>query len=408
MIGPLKRNRAGLFLALLPLVGAVLGTIAAERNGSGPTQPPLSSQSASPNGALALALWLNRLGYQVETIQGEQSVPDATIKLAFVLEPSDPFSRDDAQAILDWVRRGGTLVYVLPPFSTRLTAGEAGARGGLAGQLQIEVRYGVGLPPSGCNGAAPCGSPDSITPAFPFFTSPVARNFWVDDAWALDLRNDSWAPLIQRTSGGKSAPVAATRALGSGRVYAVASSAFFSNLGIDRRDNADFLLNILSRTSATTVGFDEYHHGVTAAPDLLSAARRSPWGWAIAYAAVVSFLFAVWAGRRFGPAVVPERGPGRSGGEYVSAFAGLLQRQRGAAVWAQEQLARLIRRRLSREHGVRADLPAGELARVVAERQPIDPVALAKGLSALDGPSLGERELLTRLRDLEQILGHEK
>ncbi|HUX88112.1 MAG TPA: DUF4350 domain-containing protein [Chloroflexota bacterium] len=407
MIGLLRRNRAGVFLILLLVIGAVLGTIADERNSSGPAQPPLSSTDAGPGGALALALWLERLGYGVERIQGEQSVPDASIDLAFVLDPSDPFSRQDAQAMLNWVRRGGTLVYVLPPFPIQFTDGASTAGTSLADQLRIGVRYGAGLPPAGCRDATPCGSPDSVTPTFPFFRSPAARSFWVDDAWALDLSDDSWIPLILRTSGGKSAPVVATRAFGSGRVYAFASGAFFSNRGIDQRDNAAFLLNLLARTRVTTVAFDEYHHGITAAPDLLSTARRSPWGWAIAYAAIVGFFFAAWGGRRFGPAIVPERPVGRSGGEYVSAFAGLLQRQRGAATWAQEQLARLIRRRLAREHAVPADLPASELARVVAERQPIDAVALANALGALDGPSLGEPALLTCLRDLEHTLGRE-
>jgi hypothetical protein len=40
----------------------------------------------------------------------------------------------------------------------------------------------------------------------------------------------------------------------------------------------------------------------------------------------------------------------------------------------------------------------------VAERRPIDPAALAAHLIALDGPPLGERALLRRMRELETMM----
>jgi hypothetical protein len=179
---------------------------------------------------------------------------------------------------------------------------------------------------------------ERATPAFPFFTMPAASGFATRSTTALDLRDDSWVPLI----GAPDAVLAATRQLERGRVYAVASTALFANHGIGEVDNAAFVLNVLARHPAVrTVAFDEYHHGVVSPPDLISVMRGSPWGWAVVYAALLSFAFALWGGRRFGPAIVPERVPGRSAGDYITAFAGLLQRAR-AAGWAQATLVMLV------------------------------------------------------------------
>jgi hypothetical protein len=72
--------------------------------------------------------------------------------------------------------------------------------------------------------------------------------------------------------------------------------------------------------------------------------------------------------------------------------------------WVQQQYAGLLRRRLARLLGVRADLPGEDLARLLAERRPVDREELAGHLAALDGPPLGQRALLTHVRAVEQIL----
>jgi hypothetical protein len=165
------------------------------------------------------------------------------------------------------------------------------------------------------------------------------------------------------------------------------------------------VLNILARHPVSgSIAFDEYHHSPIAAPTLASVARNSPWGWALGYAALVGFAFILWGGRRFGPPAVPETPPPRSSGEYIGALAGLLQRAR-AVDWAQGRYAGLVRRRIARSLGVRADLPAVDLARIMAERRrEVDAGATEELLSAIEGTRLSERGLLTRMRALEGIL----
>jgi hypothetical protein len=244
---------------------------------------------------------------------------------------------------------------------------------------------------------------------FPFFGAPPASRFLVSDSLALELHDDAWVPLIKRGTGPSADVIGAIRQIGRGRVIAVASDAFFANASLGQADNAALVRNVLARApSSITITFDEYHHGVITAPDLTTAVRTSPWGWAIVYGPLATFLFSLWGGRRFGPAVVMPSELGRSAGDYVTAFAGLLQRHAGGRArtidWAQRQYALHVRQQFARAYGTGADLPAAELARRLADRRAVDPAALGEHLSALDQPGLGERGLLLRMRALEPLL----
>lgn len=397
MIASLRQRSVVLLVALLVL-GAVLSQAAAGTTPSG--GPPLASDDASPTGALALSLWVARLGYPVQRVSGTRATPDDSVRVFFVLDPSQHFDRSESTALLDWVRRGGTLVYV-PGFAPSFEGDDFIPGDGLGDVLGATIDLPL-----------PIDSPNepirTLAPTFPdFFTAPRVGRFDLRAAEGLTLKGDSWVPLVQVSSAKSAATIAATAALGQGRIYAVASGSFFSNSEIGAADNLALVSNILARVPAgATVGFDEYHHGDVAAPDLLHAMRNAPWGWAIGYAALLTFLFALWGGRHFGPPLVPEPVVGRSAADYVASFAGLLQRQSGrsAIAWAQRRYAARVRARLARAHGLRPDLPALDLARLLAERRPIDRAALAERLIALDGPPLGERALLRLIRELEPIL----
>ncbi len=384
MRGWLASHRAALLLATLVLGGAVLGQVVAERT-SGPEGPPLSSTDAHPGGTLGLALWLERLGYQVQRVESSTTPLDEGGVL-FVLLPVRPFARAEAAALTEWVRRGGTLVYYPGPIFAPATI-DAAPRDALPSELEIATRF------------APFTTTASGAEAF--FTAPRVNTLRVDTRWALELSSDAWVPLVQESD----RVYAASRTLGGGRVFVVATEAFFTNEAIERVDNAAFTLNVLARApGARTVAFEEAHHRMIETPDLLTTMRVSPWGWAIGYAAALTFAFVAWGGRRFGPPVVAATQPARSSGEYISAFAGLLQRRR-ATDWLQKRYAALVRRRVAARLGVRSDLPAAELARLLAERQPIDPAAFAGSLSALDGSPLGERALLELVNSIEEMLG---
>lgn len=399
MILLLRRNREIVALVLLLVLGAVVAQVAANRDAAGRQGPILSSRDANSTGALALALWLERLGYRVTQLEGSRSSPDDTVRYLFVLKPANRFSRADASAVINWIRRGGTLLYV-PSIVPSFGSVGVGPGDGLGAEINLGLSGGLR---GGDSAARPANA------VLPFFETPPGSRFSVADPWTLDLKDSAWVPLIDLATTGTSQVIAAERRYGAGRVYAVASASFFDNAHLAEADNFALVLNALARgADERVVAFDEYHHGEMAAPDLVSALRVSPVGWAIAYAAIATFLFALWSGRRFGPPVARVGQAGRSAADYVTAFAGLLQHgpgARGATIaWAQAQYARLVRRELARAHGVRADLPAGDLARLLADRRPIDPVELAAHLVALGGPPVGEGRLLAEMRGLEPIL----
>jgi hypothetical protein len=120
-------------------------------------------------------------------------------------------------------------------------------------------------------------------------------------------------------------------------------------------------------------------------------------------AVLLTMLFLFWGGRRFGPALVVPREPARSSGEYVTAFAGLLQRSRPTG-WMQHRLALTLRGRLARLLGVRADAPPADIARRFGEHFAVEPDPLARSLAALDGGTLPERRVLTEVRAIEELL----
>jgi hypothetical protein len=396
VIAFLRRSRAIIALAALLVLGAVVAQAASGRNPTDPGGPALSSRDAGPEGTLALAVWLESLGYHVDRLEGSGSSPSDAIRYLFVLKPSRRLARPDAVAILDWIRRGGTLVYV-PNLYPELLSPPTEVGDGLARELDLAPGFGSGSQ-----------NPLVPGPGLPFFTMPAASQFRSSTTLVLNPIDSGWIPLIEVDSSSHRDTVVARRRYGSGQVVAIASGDFLSNAHLGDDENFAIVLNVLARgPSSRVAAFDEYHHGVASPPDLLETARSQPWGWLIGYLAVVSFVFALWSGRRFGPPIVRERLPGRSTGDYVTAFAGLLQRnvaKGGASAWAQAQYSRLIRRGLGRTQGVRSDLPAQDLARILAERRPIDRAALTEHLIALGGPPLSDRALLETVRSIEPIL----
>lgn len=379
----MARHRAILFLASLLFLGALVGQgLGGERDQEG---PPLSSRSSSPDGAMALALWLHTLGYDVVQLEGPRSPPLSTVALLFILDPLRAFEREEGEALLEWVHRGGVLAYVprLLPLS-----------GAVPGLAEDEVLRKISL------GVRPGGLVEGASAAAPFFTAPQASRFRVESRFHLEPVDDAWVPLVQE----RGRTLAAARSWGTGRIYVASSGALFSNSGLPQADNSALILNILARhPGVRSIAFEEEHHSLLRPPSLAEAMRSSPWGWAVGYAALATFAFLLWGGIRFGPPVVPERGSLRSSGEYVSALAGLLQRAR-ATRWLQGQYAGLVRRRLARRFGARSDLSAPQLAQLVAERLRVDPTELSTHLAALDNAPLAPRALLGRVRALENLL----
>lgn len=387
----LWRRRALLLLAGLVLLSGFLAQLAA---GEKRSEGFLDSRGDSPNGALALYRWLDGLGYRVERNRPAGDLAPADV--LFLLSPVRSPDLRESRALLSWVERGGVLVY--HPAAVNPIAQVSGPPG--TGQEALSQELGLRVEVSG---------QVEGRPAFPFFTAPPASRFELSgQGVTLRLEEPEWTPLVAPiTQRARPAVHAAVRKLGAGWVYAVADPAFFTNESIGRADNAALVLNVLARHRPASVVFDEDHRTQLRTPDLLGAMRTEPWGWGVIYASAMTFAFVVWGGRRFGPAVVPEREPARSAGDYVTAFAGLIQRAR-ATEWTQRQLAGLFHRRIARWLGAPAGRSRQELARLYAQRWPDRGERLAESLARLETARLSEKRLLQEVRTLEELLQAER
>ncbi|HEX3245356.1 MAG TPA: DUF4350 domain-containing protein [Chloroflexota bacterium] len=383
MLG-LRRFQVFTPLMVLMLLGAIGGFTLQQRDDERRTGPSLFSRDSHPAGTLALAMWLERLGYNVDRLEWTVAVPGRDTDLLFLLKPTRRLSANEAEDLVHWIADGGTLVYHPNVFfpSTSTTS----LSDGLSDALGLEARRVPRVA--------------SVSMGLPLVTRPGLSEVGAAATVELILQDAAWAPLLINQRG----VFGASRRLGQGRVYALTTPALFDNENLAENGNRDVLLSLLARhPEVHRVAFDEYHHGLVRDPDLMSAVRGNAWGWALMYAVVATLLFLIWGGKRFGPAIVPERVMGRSTGDYVSALAGLLQRSRSAS-WAQRESARLFRGQLSRLLGTRVNASVPELIGALQGRQGGVATDLADAIRELEGSPLSERALLERVRRIEGSL----
>jgi hypothetical protein len=383
LIQGLRRHRAFTPLVVLLLLGVMAGFVVQERDDERRSGPSLFSRDSRPEGTLALAMWLERLGYGVTRVEWTEAVPDDDVDLLFLLRPTRRLQLDEPQDLVRWVNNGGTLVYHPNLFFTSTSS--PSPSDGLSETLGLEPRR------------IARASRSSV--GLPLITRPELTEVGSGATLELMLNHPAWVPLLL------DGPhvVGASRALGRGRVYAFTTPALFENQRIAESGNRDVVLSILDRhPEARRVAFDEYHHGSVLDPDVMTAVRSNPWGWSLLYAVAATLLFLIWGGRRFGPAIVPDRLMGRSTGDYVSALAGLIQRSRSVA-WAQRESARLSRRELNRLLSTRPDASIPEIAGALQGRRGAS-AELADRIRELEGPTLSERALIDCVRDVEREL----
>jgi hypothetical protein len=337
-------------------------------------EPIPSMHTSGPDGARALALWLNDLGYTVRSTEHRPFALAPADRLLFQLDPTENPSEAAVDAIVSWVERGGTLV---------LTA---------RAPSRLTERLGLGL-----TSRQPTLA--EAVPRQPVFQQPAVRRVAVEATAGLLLREPGWTPLLGDPAEGGRVVAAATQR-GSGRVYALASAHPLSNAGLARVDDAAFALRLLSELPpGGTVVFDEYHHGLTEHGTLLARLFGEPWGWAALYGAGLTFAYLALSGRRFGP-VAPElvRTRPRPGGEHAVTLATLL-RQGGHREWLREHYLLQLRRPLGRRFAVPADLPAPRFAAAVGLRRP-EGAELGPRLAAVESAA-DERSLLLAIRRAE-------
>jgi hypothetical protein len=318
-------------------------------------------------GAAALRRLIDALGVRTVSLEGDRFEPQiGDESVLFMLRPSEFVTVQDVVALRAYVDQGGTVVVAhdFEPFIEPLLEG-------------LDIHFGS------------AAATQTFRLSGALFGAPPAHE--IQSLAGRELRlGVGWDPI--GTDG--QAPTVAMRTIGRGTVVVVGTSTPFLTESIANADNAHFAVALAAAafTANGVVAFDEYHHGVHPAPDILAVVERTWPGRAFLFAGVVIFVYLALTGRRLGPPLPLDPRPPRSSLEYVRGFAGLVRRS-GRQEIVRDRLRRELHQGLARSAGLD---PATPFDRVIDQIRPIS-AARASEATALDARLRG------RLRDVELV-----
>ena len=324
---------------------------------------PYVSTSASPDGALALKLWLGELGYQPLEESPTVFQPPQNVKLILILEPLLLISEREWDILDDWIERGGTLIL----------AGNGIPSAYALDHFDFSMKY--------LDEQA-----DSLSLAAPLLTSPPPSDPApvAADLYLASARTD-FVPLL--TVDGH--PVILAFEQGAGRVVLSATAYPFSNRGLKDDSTAALALNLIALTAQEgRAWLDDWHHGIqtTAIVGPSQWLRRTSAGHALLFVAGVIFFALILQGRGFGRPIplqheIKRRGPL----EHVTAVANL-NRKAGHRADVLRQYHQWVKRHLGHRYRLDPSLPDEEYVAQLAKYN----------------PALEKEKLLTLLQNLSR------
>jgi hypothetical protein len=334
--------------------------------------PEHSSNSDAGNGASAALLFAQSMGHPTEQITGNFDPPPASESVMFVFSPTSPYTADEAQRLLEWVRIGGSLIY----------ASEQG-------DPELDRAFGVtrlgGYASGGVYTAAP-------------FVEGVNTVAGADGVVPLDPGPTQVAFL--RTPDGFAA--AYLESVGAGSVYVLADPLVLCNGYLEKADNGRMLANLVSTPGVSAqVAFDEYHHGLTVSDFAPQSWVLTPWGAGLLWLLVAVFVGLVLRGRRFGPLVERPAEIARSDAEWSVAVGQLLRRSSARGVTL-GLLANATERAVASRTGLPLQ-PRERFWQALWVRAPEVAGQLAEVENSLHAASGNESDLLKAARRLHEI-----
>lgn len=374
-----SRMTATIVLASLLVVSGVVAAVSYSRRGTSPTPvtyPTYDVNSSGPQGTRALFLWLADLGYQPTTLAYQSFQLSPRNGILFMLFPSVNPNGQQVASILSWVNAGGTLVLA------------SGTSNTLLGQLNV--------------GVVPLDARRTDVHAVqPWLSVPLQGSSTVDTYGALSLHDPAWVPLLDGSNG---EIVAASRSQGNGSIVVLSTGDPFSNYGLTQTPNRDLVLSLLSLSPpGSTAIIDEYHHGFTEQGTFTRQLLTQPWGISALGAALLLFVYLVFTGLRFGPAVqISPRALKRARSEFATTLASMLH-QGGHQEWLRNHYLQQLKRTLGSRFGVPVNLATNDFIEQLTERNP-GAAALSEPLRRLAETRVpDDTSLVTLIRETERV-----
>ena len=359
----------GLFIAL-----AIVAIIAAvQETRSKAIDPALASHSNAPNGARALTLWLNEIGYHTTAAVAPTFQIPKPASIVMLLEPWTGISNSEFDTLDAWVDKGGTLIIVGTGF----------------GAMQTMQHYDFSLNAS----AHPT---QTVTIETPLFASPVIAELG-DLNGRFTLQSSRTDFVTHAALAGQ--PVVVSLPKGDGQVILSSWIRPFSNIGLQEKGNPELVLNMLSSDGTPgTVWFDEWHHGVRPEGEAITASnwlQRTPAGRSLIYVAVLIFVALVLRGQLFGrPVPRPKDITRRAPLEHITAVANLSRRAGHRTAVLQDYHQRL-KRHLGHRYRLSPTLPDATFLQQLATFQPdLDINQLTHLMQRLTQPKISESDMV--------------
>lgn len=455
-------QRLAIVVTILLVLGVLIALNAAtyvrvEEQPDSEIKPNRSSYNAGPTGTRALYDLLSESGYKVvrwreltARLTGDSN--GTKIKTFVVIGRTTlPFDESDKKSLLLWVKRGGRLVIIdRGPERDLLPA---------SGDWSITTEL-LDYPRNNSNPANPEEMTEGVQPAYPaqptvltrgvesvmpsrfasiikFSTSkkgkPPGRSEKQEQEH--ELSNETEEPVDGEPSPAPSPPTgvktsATVNSLApvvhlhdlrgillldysydQGRIIVLSDPYIVSNAGINRADNLQLAINILTGGGGL-IAFDEYHQGHGTTRNALVGYFAGTPVLAIFGQLILIVLVILWTrGRRFARPLPLPQVDRRSSLEFVASMAELQQRARAFDL-AIENIYSRTRRVLARYAGVDYNSPRSEIALRVAARSSLDREQLETLMrhceETINGTPVNERQsvhLARRLREVERALG---
>lgn len=376
------RKDTWLFIGLFAIL-IVTSIISAIQKNKEPPPPALASFSNAPDGARALRLWLEKLGYPIVEHDSEAfSIPEDA-GLLLILEPTEIIQDNEWETIDQWVNAGGVL----------LLAGSEWPASLAAAHYDFELDFFF-------------NTVQKMTLQTPVLASPpITGTIQVNARNYFSTERQDYTAYLELHQG----PVLLSFLQGQGLVILCATPYPFSNIGLKASGNPELTLNIIQAQAFAaglqghSVWFDEWHHGIRSNQRQVVGPeqwlRYTPTGHALLFAAVTILLALVLQGRAFGrPVPILQETIRRAPLEYITALANL-SRRAGHRRAVLEHYYHRLKRDLGKRYRIDPTLSDEEYVDLVIQARPeVDRAALLTLLKNLRKPQASEKEIIQLAR----------